>query len=172
MQTSEIISCVALVVSVLAWATTGYYSKRGYDLNVARDQREQRARRPAIDIRMSPAQNPLDVSLDVSITNRSDINIAPQAISVLAHPIPGFDAGAGPLSIGKEGASEISTPTAWLLDMGTIKPGDTGSIKLAVRAQMPPFPTGMELQFNVDIRLADEQDSVEQYAVIRRISFN
>jgi hypothetical protein len=172
MKTSDKIASAALVISILAWGTTGYYSKRAYDLNAARDQREQRSKRPAIDIQMRPSQNPVDVLLDVSITNRSDINISPQVITISAPPTAGFDSGIGSLTIGKTGVGEITSPVAWLLEMGPIKPGASGSINLTVRAKSPPFPTGTELQFAVWVRLADEQDSVEQYRVIRRISFN
>ena len=168
MERSDRIALAALIVSLLSAGATW----RGYELNLARDQRELRSKRPAIDIRMIPSKNPVDITLNVSITNRSDINITPQAIKVSSQPTIGFDSGIGALAIGKAAIGEITSPVAFLLEMGTIKPGQSREIALTARAKSPPFPTGMELQFTVAIRLADEQDSVEEYSLIRRVDFN
>jgi hypothetical protein len=176
METTAKIASAALAVSIVAVAISSgsmFYTKQSYDLNAARDKREQAAKLPAIDVHIVPRAAPEEILVELQITNRADINIAPQAVTIsavngVAFTIP------GPIIIGQTGIGQPPPRTLSafsLLEMGSLAPGKSATLKLTAAAKEPPFPIGMEVQFAISIRFADEQDTVQEFRYVRRITF-
>jgi hypothetical protein len=162
-QTATIVSVIALAVS----CGSLYVSKRSYDLSVAKDQREIRDKMPAVDIQIRP-RGASAASLVISILNRADINIAPLSLTV-EHSM---EAGELYLSNAQQSSDKLKSSLN-LEAMGTIGPKGTGTLKAtlagATDGKWDSLTPGLELEFTVRIRFADQQDTVEQIPIIRRI---
>lgn len=162
-QTATIVSVIALAVS----CGSLYVSKRSYDLSVAKDQREIRDKMPAVDIQIRP-RGASAASLVISILNRADINIAPLSLTV-EHSM---EAGELYLSNAQQSLDKLKSSLN-LEAMGTIAPKGTGTLKAtlagATDGKWDSLTPGIELEFTVRIRFADQQDTVEQIPIVRRI---
>jgi hypothetical protein len=162
-QTATIVSVVALAVS----CGSLYVSKRSYDLSAARDQREIEEKMPAVDIQVRPL-GASSASLVISIINRADLNITPLSLTV-EHS---FEAGELYLSSAQQNFDSLRS-TLDLKTMGTIAPKGTGTLMAnlagATDGKSDSLTPGLELEFTVRIRFADQQDTVEQQTVVRRI---
>jgi hypothetical protein len=160
----------ATILSVIAIAISCgslYVSKRSYDLSVAKDQREIEDKMPAIDIQIRPL-GASAASLVISIINRADINIAPLSLTV-EHS---FEAGELYLSGAQQNLDRLQS-TLDLKAMGTIAPKGTGTLKAtlagATDGKWDSLTPGLELEFTIRTRFADQQDTVEQRTIVRRI---
>jgi hypothetical protein len=160
---SAIVSTVALVAS----GGSLYVGKLSYDLSATKSEREIEDKMPAIDIQIRP-RGASAASLVISIINRSDINITPLSLTV-EHS---FKAGELYLSSAQQSLDNLQS-TLDLKAMGTIAPKGTGTLKAtlagATDGKWDSIAPGLELEFTVRIRFADQQDTVEQRSIIRRI---
>jgi hypothetical protein len=160
------------IVSTLAFIGSGvlgvYFAKQTYNLNVAKEERELREKIPAIDLQIRPNQNPSSADVVISIINRSDINIAPQDITVLHS----FEFGEFYFSSAKQSLDE---PKSWLslLPMGSIAPKATGTMRAKVSGvtdgKDDSFKSEVELQFAVRFLLGDDRDTLQTFDLIRRV---
>jgi hypothetical protein len=160
----------AAIVSTLAFAISIgslIYAKRSYELSFARDQRELMDKKPAIDIQMRP-QAVSVLSVTISILNRSDVNISP--LDIVAHP--SIEAGELYFSSDRQSVDKLNSSLS-LTPMGIIAPKGNGTIKATLSGvtdgKTERFRPGLELQFSVRTRFADQQDAVEQSSIVRRI---
>jgi hypothetical protein len=158
------------VLSVLAICLSGaslFVSKLSYDLSAAKDERELRDKMPAVDVQIWPA-GASSASMVISIINRADVNIRPLDISV-EHS---FEAGELYLSNAQQSLDKLKSSLN-LEAMGTIAPKGTGTLKAtlagATDGKSDSLTPGLELEFTVRIRFADQQDTVEQIPIVRRI---
>ncbi len=160
---AAIVSTVAFFVSCGSF----YVSKISYDLSAAKDQRERRDKMPAIDVQIRP-DGVATASATISIINRSDINIAPLDITV-EHS---FEIGDLYLSSPQQSLDLLKTSLS-LSPIGTIAPKGVGKLKARISGvtdgKDDTFTPGLELQFVVRIRVADEQDTIKTFPVTRRI---
>jgi hypothetical protein len=160
---SAIISTVALIAS----GGSLYVGKLSYDLSTAKSEREIEDKMPAVDIQIRP-RGASAASLVISIINRADINIAPLSLTV-EHSV---EAGVLYLSSAQQSLDNLQS-TLDLKAMGTIAPKDTGTLKAtlagATDGKWDSLTPGLELEFTVRIRFADQQDTVEQRSIVRRI---
>lgn len=160
----------AAIVSSLAFAISVgslIYAKRSYELSFARDQRELLDKKPAIDIQMRP-QGVSTLSVTISILNRADVNISP--LDIVVHP--SIEAGELYFSNDRQSIDKLNSSLS-LVPMGTIAPKGNGTIKATLSAltdgKAEQFRPGLELQFSVRTRFADQHDTVEQSGIVRRI---
>jgi hypothetical protein len=160
----------AAVVSTIAILLSGgslIYTKRSYDLNAAKEERELRDKEPAIDIQIRPL-GASAASLVISIINRADINIAPLSLEVENS----LEAGTLYLSSAQQSLDKLHTSLS-LQTMGTIAPKGTGTVKAtlagATDGKSDSLTPGIELEFNVRIRFADQRDTIVAIPVVRRI---
>jgi hypothetical protein len=160
----------AAVVSTIAILVSGgslIYTKLSYDLNAAKEERELRDKEPAIDIQMRPL-GASAASLVISIINRADINIAPLSLEVENS----LEAGTLYLSSAQQSLDKLRTSLS-LQTMGTIAPKGTGTVKATLAAatdgKSDRLTPGIELEFNVRIRFADQRDTIVAIPVVRRI---
>jgi hypothetical protein len=160
---AAIISTVAFLVSCGSF----YVSKKSYDLSVAKDEREMRAKMPAIDVQIRPI-GASSASVVISIINRADINIAPLDIRV-DHS---FEAGDLYLASAQQSVDKLRSSLS-LQAMGPIAPKGIGTMKATLSGvtdgKWDSLTPGLELQFTLRIRFADDQDTVQPFTVIRRI---
>ena len=160
----------AAVVSTIAILISGgslIYAKLAYDLSAAKEERELRDKQPAIDIQIRPL-GASAASLVISITNRADFNIAPLSLEVENS----VEAGTLYLSSAQQGLDKLRTSLS-LQTMGTIVPKGTGTIKAtlagATDGKSDSLTPGIELEFNVRIRIADQRDTIVAIPVVKRI---
>jgi hypothetical protein len=160
----------ATVVSTIAILLSGgslIYTKLSYDLNAAKEERELRDKEPAIDIQIRPL-GASAASLVISIINRADINIAPLSLAVENS----FEAGTLYLSSAQQSLDKLHTSLS-LQTMGTIAPKGTGTVRAtlagATDGKSDSLTPGIELEFNVRIRFADQRDTIVAIPVVRRI---
>jgi hypothetical protein len=160
----------AAVVSTIAIVLSGgslIYTKLSYDLNAAKEQRELRDKEPAIDIQIRPL-GASAASLVISIVNRADFNIAPLSLEVENS----IEAGTLYLSSAEQSLDKLRTSLS-LQTMGTIAPKGTSTVKVtlagATDGKSDSLTPGIELEFNVRIRFADQRDTIVAIPIIRRI---
>jgi hypothetical protein len=162
-QYAAFISTVAFIVS----CGSLYVSKRSYDLSATRDQREIRDKMPAVDVQIHP-DGTSSASLVISIINRADINIAPLDIKV-EHS---FDSGDLYLSSAQQSLNKLQSSIS-LQAMGTIAPKGIGTteatMSVATNGNSYRLKPGLELQFTLRIRFADDQDTIQPFSIVRRI---
>ncbi len=145
-----------------------YFAQQTYNLNAAKEERELREKMPAVDLQIRPNQLPSSADVVISIINRSDINIAPQDITVLRS----FEFGEFYFSSSKQSGDD---PKPWLslLPMGTIAPKATGIMRAKVSGvtdgKDDSFKTGVELQFAVRIRFGDDRDTLRTQDLTRHV---
>jgi hypothetical protein len=142
-------------------------SKRSYDLSAGKDQREIRDKMPAVDVQIRPT-GASSASMVISIINRADINIAPLEIEV-DHS---FEAGDLYLSDAQQSVDKLLSSLS-LRAMGTIVPKGVGTMKATLSGvtdgKWDSLTPGLELQFTLRIRFADEQDTIQTFSIVRRI---
>ena len=160
----------AAVVSTVAIVLSGgslYVAKLAYDLTIVRDQRELQDKKPAIDLQLRPA-GVSTLSVTIEIINRSDINIIPLDI-VAEHS---FEAGDLYLSNAQQSNDKLSSSLS-LKSMGTIAPKGRAMTKATLAGvtdgKFEQFRPGLELEFTVRVRFADQKDTVEETIIVRRI---
>jgi hypothetical protein len=160
---AAVISTVALFVSFGSL----YLAKLSYDLSAAKDEREIRDRMPAIDVQIRPA-GVATASVTISIINRAEINILPQDVTAE----PSLQAGEFYFSSAQQGIDKLKSSLS-LLPMGTVVPKGVGTMKASLSGitdgKDDLFTPGVELQFAIRIRFADEQDTVRAFDIIRRV---
>jgi hypothetical protein len=160
----------ALVSTIAFFVSCGslYVSKLSYDLGAAKQQREIEDEMPAIDVQMRP-DGVATASATISIINRSNINIAPLDITA-EHS---FEIGDLYLSSPQQSLDLLKTSLN-LSPIGTIAPKGVGKLKARISGvtdgKDDTFTPGLELQFHVRVRFADEQDTIKTFPVTRRIS--
>jgi hypothetical protein len=160
------------IVSTLAFFASGvvgvYFTKLGHDLNIRKEEREQREKEPTVDIDVRPNRNASSADITISILNRGETMIAPQDIIVL----PSLEWGEFYFS-GPGQSLDLLKSTLSLRPMGTILPKAVGTVKGIVAGvtdgKDDSFKFGVELQFVVRIRLGDEQGTVQLYPLLRRV---
>lgn len=160
---AAVLSTVAIIISVGGLV----YTKRSYDLTVAKEARELKDKEPAIDLQIRPL-GASTASLVISIINRADINIAPLSLTV-EHS---FEAGELYLSGPQQSMDKLKSSLS-LQTMGTIAPKGTSTLKAtlagATDGKFDSLTPGIELEFNVRVRFADQQDTILPVPVVRRI---
>jgi hypothetical protein len=160
---AAIISTVAFFVSCGSF----YVAKKSYDLSAAKDEREMRDKMPAVDVQIRPA-GASSASVVISIINRADINIAPLDIRV-EHS---FEAGDLYLSSAQQSLEKLQSSLS-LRTIGTIAPKGIGTMKATLSGvtdgKWDSLTPGLELQFTLRIRFADDQDTVQPFSIVRRI---
>ncbi|MGL3104914.1 hypothetical protein [Bradyrhizobium sp. BR 1432] len=106
--------------------------------------------------------------MTVSILNRGEINITPLDITAV-HSI---EIGNLYLSSASQSIDRLKSALD-LSTMGTISPKSVGTVKVRVSGvtdgKEDSFTPGIELQFAVRIRFADQEDSIKTFTVARRI---
>jgi hypothetical protein len=160
----------AAVLSTFAILMSGgglYVSKLSYDLSALKDDREVRDKMPAVDVQIRPA-GASSASVVISIINRADINIAPLEIKV-EHS---FEAGDLYLSSAQQSVDKLQSSLS-LKSMGTIAPKGLGTMKATLSGltdgKWDSLAPGLELQFTLRIRFADDQDTIQPFSIVRRI---
>jgi hypothetical protein len=160
---AAVISTIAFFVSLGGL----YFAKQSYDLSVVKDQREIRDRMPAIDVQIRPT-GVASASVTISIINRADVNISPQDITAE----PSVEAGEFYFSNNQQSVDKLKSSLS-LLAMGTIAPKSSATMKATLSGvtdgKEDKFKPGVELEFGVRIRFADEQDTVQTFHIIRRV---
>jgi hypothetical protein len=158
-----IISAIAAVVSFRSL----HIAELSYDLSVARDQRELMDKKPAIDVQMRPA-GVSTLSVTISIINRADVSITP--LDIVA--VPSIEAGELYFASDRQSIDKLNSALS-LNPMGTIAPKGNAAMKVTLAGvtdgKPEQFRPGLELEFSVRIRFADQQDTVEQFNILRRI---
>jgi hypothetical protein len=159
-------AAVATLAIVLSCGSL-YVAKLSYDLSLARDQRELLDKKPAIDIQLVPA-GVSSLSAMISVTNRSEINISP--LDIVAEP--SVEAGELYFANDRQSIDKLNSSLS-LTSMGTIAPKGKGTMKATLSGvtdgKFEQFRAGLELAFTVRIRSADQQDTVDQISIVRRI---
>jgi hypothetical protein len=162
-QYGVIISTVAIFIS----CGSLYLSKLSFDLSSAKDQRELMDKMPAIDVQLNPA-GVSNAAMMIVITNRADINVAPLDITV-EHS---FEIGDLYLSSAQQSIDLLKSSLS-LSPIGTIAPKGVGKLKASVSGvtdgKYNSFTPGLEMQFAVRIRFADDQDTIKTFTFTRRI---
>ena len=160
---AAIISTTAFFVS----CGSLYVSKKSYDLSAAKDEREMGAKMPAIDVQIRPA-GASSASVLISIINRADVNIAPLDITV-EHS---FEAGDLYISSAQQSLDRLQSSLS-LQAIGTIAPKGVGTMKATLGGvtdgKWDSLTPGIELQFTLRIGLADDQDTVWPFSVVRSV---
>lgn len=160
---AAVISTVAFVIS----CGSLYVSKRTYDLGAAKDERERREKLPAIDIQIRP-DGPTTASATLSIINRDSTLIFPLDITV-KHSL---EIGELYLSSPQQSLDLMKTSLS-LSSLGTLAPKGASALKLRISGATDGkdnrFTPGVELNFLVRIRFADEQDTIKTFSIVRRI---
>jgi hypothetical protein len=122
---------------------------------------------PAVDVQIRPT-GASSASMVISIINRADINIAPLEIEV-DHS---FEAGDLYLSDAQQSVDKLLSSLS-LRAMGTIVPKGVGTMKATLSGvtdgKWDSLTPGLELQFTLRIRFADEQDTIQTFSIVRRI---
>jgi len=160
----------AAVLSTLAIILSGgsfIYTKQAYDLNVAKDQRELKDKQPAIDVQMRPA-GISSLFVTISITNRADVDISPLDI-VSENSV---EAGTLYFSNDRQSIDKLSSSLS-LTSMGQIAPKGRSTTKAKLSGvtdgTLEQFHPGLELEFTVHVRFADQKDTVAEIPIVRRI---
>jgi hypothetical protein len=160
----------AALVSTLAIILSGgslIYTMRSYDLSVAKDQRELKDKQPAIDVQIRPA-GISNLSVTISITNRTDIDISP--LDIVAEN--SVEAGSLYFANDRQSVDKLSSSLS-LTSMGPIVPKGRSTAKATLSGvtdgRFEQFRPGIELEFTVRVRFADQQDTIEQISIVRRI---
>jgi hypothetical protein len=160
---AAVISTIAFLVS----CGSLYVSKRSFDLSAAKEQREIQERAPAVDIQIRPL-GASAASLVLSIINRGALNITPLSLTV-EHS---FEAGKLYLSNAQQSLDNLKSSLN-LQAMGTIAPKGSGTLKAtlagATDGKSESLTPGIELEFSVLIRFGDQQDTVDEISIVRRI---
>jgi len=162
---ASMISTVAFIVSCGGL----YVAKQAYDLSALRDAREISAQAPAIDVQVRQSGT-AGAAVTISITNRSDVNIAPQSITVLRS----HEAGVTFFSSKDQKVDDLNSSLS-LLSMGSIKPTETVSTKAELNGQTDGKWDNFadaELPFVVRIRFADDADTFQSFRLTRRIGLS
>jgi hypothetical protein len=156
----------AAVISILVGLGGLYIAKLSYDLSSAKEERELQEKMPAIDVQMR-STGATSAALIISIANRSNVKIVPLDITV-QHS---FEAGELYLSSAQQSVNLLKTSMS-LSRIGPIAPSALGTLKASVEGATDGkddrFLPGLELQFSVRIRFADEQDTIRTFSVTRR----
>jgi hypothetical protein len=161
------------IVSTLAFLASGivgvYFTKLGHDLNLRKEEREQREREPTVDIDVRPNRRASSAEITISILNRGEIVIVPLDITVL----PSFEWGEFYFSGPGQSLDGLKS-TLSLGSMGTLLPKAAGKVQGIVAGvtdgKDDSFKSVVELQFIVRIRLGDEQGAVKFFPMVRRVS--
>jgi hypothetical protein len=162
----------AIIISTLAFFVSSgglYVAKKAYDLSAVRDAREINDQAPAIDVQVRQSGTAV-AAVTISITNRSNMNIAPQWIAVL----PSLQAGVTFFSSKGQKVDDLNSSLS-LLSMGTIKPRETVSTKAELSGQTDGQWDNFqdaELPFVVRIRFADDTDTFQSFELTRRIGLS
>jgi hypothetical protein len=160
---AAIVSTVAFFVSCGSFI----YTKQAYDLSVAKDQRELKDKQPAIDVQLRPA-GLSNLSATISIINRADVDISPLDI-VSENSI---EAGTLYFSNDRQSIDKLSSSLS-LTSMGQIVPKGRSTMKATLSGitdgNLEQFHPGLELEFTVHIRFADQHDTIAEIPIVRRI---
>ncbi|WP_131868743.1 MULTISPECIES: hypothetical protein [unclassified Bradyrhizobium] len=160
---ATVVSTVAILIS----AGSLIYTKRSYDLSVAKELREVQEKQPAIDLQISP-RGPSAAAFALSIINRSETNIVPLSMRV-EHS---FEAGDLYLSSGQQSLDKLSS-TLDLQSLGVIGPKASaklnGILAGATDGKSDSLTPGLELHFTFHLRYGDQADTIGTIDVIRRI---
>lgn len=144
-----------------------YVAKQSYDLSVLRDERELAEKLPAIDIQMRPA-GVSTLAITIAVTNRAEFNITPIDITALHS----FETGSLYLADDTQSIDKLSS-TLSLSSMGSIPSQKTVVTKATLTGvtdgKYEQFSPGLELAFLVRVRLADQQDTIQEITLVRRI---
>jgi hypothetical protein len=164
------IARIAVVISGVALSVSFgslYLAKLSHNLSAAKDEREIRDTMPAIDVQVRP-DSVSTASVTISIINRTAINITP--LDITAEHSFGF--GDLYLSSAQQRLALLKSSLS-LSPMGTIAPKGIGKLKARASGvtdgKDDRFTPGLELQFDVRIQFADEQDTIKAFPVARRI---
>jgi hypothetical protein len=107
-------------------------------------------------------------SVVISIINRADVNIAPLDLRAEHSD----EAGDLYLSSSQQSIDKLQTSLN-LQAMGTIAPKGTGAMKAILSGvtdgKWDSLTPGLELQFTLRIRFADDQDTIQPFSIVRRI---
>ena len=160
------------LIATLAFLSGGvaglYYTKLAYDLNVTKDDRERNAKEPNVDIDIRPGRSASAADFTLTILNRSEIQIAPQDITVLRD----FDWGDFYLA-GPGQSIDALKSTLSLRSMSTIPPNSTVTFKGVVAGvtdgKVDSYKTGVNLQFIVRLRLSDTQGTIRVFPMFRHV---
>jgi hypothetical protein len=161
------------LIATLAFFSGGvaglYYTKLSYDLNVSKDDRERNSNEPIVDIDIRPGRSASAADFTLTIVNRSEMQIAPQDITVLRD----FDLGDFYLAGPGQGI-ELLKSTLSLRLMRIIPPNSTVALKSGVVAgvtdgKVDSFKTGVDLQFIVRIRLGDSLGTIRVIPIVRHV---
>jgi hypothetical protein len=160
---AAVLSTVAIILS----GGSFIYTKQAYDLSVAKDQRELKDKQPAIDVQLRPA-GLSNLSVTISIVNRADVDISPLDI-VSENSI---EAGTLYFSNDRQSIDKLSSSLS-LTSMGQIVPKGRSTVKATLSGitdgKFEQFHPGLELEFTVHTRFADQQDTVAEIPIVRRI---
>jgi len=144
-----------------------YVAKLSYDLNYAKDRREVGDKMPAVDVQIRPT-GASSASVSIAIINRADIYITPLDITV-EHS---FEAGDLYLSSARQSVEKLQ-PSLDLRSLGVIAPKGVGAMKATMSGvtdgKWDSLTPGLEIQFTLRIRFADDEDSIRPFTVTRRI---
>src|ERR1700722_1989538 len=160
----------AAVISTLAFLLSSasfYVAKRSYDITAAKDARELSEKKPTVDIQMRPT-GVSTLAVNIAILNRADVNISPLDVTA-EHSLE-----MGSLYFGNAQQSiEKLSPTLSLRSMGSIAPKGVGTLKATLAGvtdgKFEQFKPGLSLEFTVRIRFADQQDTIKESTIVRRI---
>lgn len=160
---AAVVSTVAIILS----SGSLIYTKRSYDLSVAKDQRELKDKQPAIDVQIRPA-GISNLSVTISITNRADIDISP--LDIVAEN--SVEAGSLYFANDRQSIGKLSSSLS-LTSMGPIVPKGRSTTEATLSGvtdgRFKQFRPGLELEFTVRVRFADQKDTIEQISIVRRI---
>jgi hypothetical protein len=160
---AAVLSTVAIILS----GGSFIYTKQAYDLSVAKDQRELKDKQPAIDVQVRPA-GISNLSVIISIANRADVDISPLDI-VSENSV---EAGTLYFSNARQSIDKLSSSLS-LTSMGQIVPKGRSTAKAMLSGvtdgKFEQFHPVLELEFTVHIRFADQQDTIAEIPVVRRI---
>lgn len=160
---AAVLSTVAIILS----GGSFIYTKQAYDLSVAKDQRELKDKQPAIDVQVRPA-GISNLSVTISITNRADVDISP--LDIVSEN--SLEAGTLYFSNDRQSIDKLSSSLS-LTSMGQIVPKGRSTAKATLSGvtdgKFEQFHPGLELEFTIHVRFADQQDTIAEIPIVRRI---
>jgi hypothetical protein len=128
--------------------------------SVAKDQRELKDKQPAIDVQIRPA-GISNLSVTIFITNRADIDRSP--LDIVAEN--SVEAGSLNFANDRQSIDKLSSSLS-LTSMGPIVPKGRSPTEATLSGvtdgRFEQFRPGLELEFTVRIRFADQKDTIEQ----------
>ncbi|EKS28246.1 hypothetical protein [Afipia felis] len=158
-----IVSVLALGVSVLSYCT----AQQAFNLGVTQYEQQLEDKKPAVDVQLRSIGVSTQ-SITVSISNRGVVNITPLDFTALHS----FEAGSLYLGYDSKGIDKLSA-TISLSSLGTIPPGQTRTVKAILAGvtdgKYEQFTPDLELMFLARVRMADQNDTIENILVTRRI---